>query len=85
MTAAERLGLDDHYEIVCHASGDRAEADTAEAALVAADTLARDHVAGRASRDLKRTRATLAIVVNGTHHGALTGLARAGYRATVNS
>lgn len=74
--------MDDHYEIRCYASGDRAEADDAAAALVAADTLARDYADASSVRSLKRARATLEIACNGTYNGMLTRLARAGYRTT---
>lgn len=83
--AAAEHGRNEHYTIRCFASGDEAEADTAEAALVAADQLARDHADAGPARNLKTTRDTLAIYLNGTWHNTLTGLARAGYRAPVTT
>lgn len=70
-------------EIICTASGDRADAPSAEHALVAAAQLVTDHVdadGGSYYRSPKRVRATLIITENGTYNGTLTGLARAGYR-----
>lgn len=78
--AAEKHGTDDHYEIVCHRSGDRAETDSAEGALLAADTLARDYTDEGPARNLKTVRESIDILVNGTYNGTLTRLARAGYK-----
>lgn len=83
--------MNDEYEITHYLTGDRAEADSAEAALVAADTLARDAADntrtsnGREIGSLKRSREHLAIHVNGTYNGTLTGLARAGYREPLSN
>lgn len=84
LDAAAEHGTNEHYTIRCFASGDEAEADTAEAALVAADQLARDY-ASAPGRNLKTAREQLAIYLNGSWHNALTGLARAGYRAPLSA
>lgn len=69
------------FEIICTASGDRAEAETAEAALVAADTLARDSLDGISAQGaLRAARRTLYITENGTYNGLLTEFARRGVR-----
>ena len=78
-------GTTEHYTIRCFASGDEAEADSAEAALVAADQLARDYADSGPARNLKTAREQLAIHLNGTYNGTLTGLARAGYKAPLSA
>jgi hypothetical protein len=68
------------FKIICVRSGDRAEAETAEAALVAADTLARDACDTGGQGSLRATRRTLYITENGTYNGILTAFARQGVR-----
>lgn len=69
------------FTIRCYRSGDHAEAATAEAALVAADTLAHDYADARgAAGALAAARRSLQVEENGTYDGTLTRLAQAGYR-----
>lgn len=70
------------FTIRCYRSGDTAEAETAEAALVAADTLARDwaDAPGHGAGALRAARASLEIFERGSYAATLTGLARGGYR-----
>lgn len=74
---------DNPFEIVCR--GDRAEAETAEEALVAADRLVTDHLDANPGASLKRTRAAVYIAENGTYNGTLTNLARNGYRVLLST
>jgi hypothetical protein len=68
------------FEIICAASGDRAEAETAGDALVAADTLARDAADTGAQGSLRAARRTLYVTEHGTYNGLLTEFARRGVR-----
>lgn len=73
------LGDDENpFVIVCSYDGTRAEAPTAEAALVAADTIARDAIHDVGS--LKAARGTIYITERGTYSGILTDFARRGVR-----
>lgn len=74
------------FEIKCHRSGDVAEAETAEDALVAADTLAHDYAdAHRVQGSLRAARQSIIISENGTWSNVLTGLARQGFRALLSA
>ena len=68
------------FEIICHLTGDRAYADTDDAALRAAAQLVDDAFDGMPvqGRD-KAARRSITIVENGSYQGILTELARAGW------
>jgi hypothetical protein len=68
-----------NYEIVLASTGDRVEAESGPAALVAAHTLAKEAGEGiyGAQSVLQRT---LYIARDGAYDGLLTSLAREGYR-----
>jgi hypothetical protein len=69
------------FEISVLASGDTAEADDLDAALVAADTLVRDYAdngRGRGALDLGRR--SVIILRDGKHDGIAANLARTGAR-----
>lgn len=65
------------YEIRCSLSGDWCEAANRDAALLAADTLARDH-AGDNALLLQQARRTIEILRFDLHDNPLTLLARDG-------
>jgi hypothetical protein len=67
------------FEAIVALTGDRAHAETAEAALVAADALCRDHQNHVGTHGaLRAARATVYITENGTYAGILTAFARQG-------
>lgn len=71
------------FEIRCLASGDFAEAEDVDAALVAADTLARDYADARKTQGaLDRARHSLLVVRDGKLDGVATEKARRGWRTT---
>lgn len=65
------------YEVIVAKSGDRAEAPTQSAALLAADVLCRDY-ADAGEGTLEDARQTVVILSNGVRMRILTELARAG-------
>lgn len=70
------------YEILCKLTGDRAEADTDDAALIAAWELVEDaHRAVPAQGRLEAARKSLYITRDGSYQGTLTELARLGHRS----
>lgn len=70
------------YEIKCQLTGDVAEAETWEAALVAADTLVRDDADANPYQGRTRAaRASLLLSEDGSYRGILTELARSGVRS----
>lgn len=69
------------FEIRCLASGDTAEAEDREAALVAASTLARDYADALGTRgSLDLARRSLYVLRDGKLDGGTTEAARRGWR-----
>lgn len=69
------------YEVICGASGDRAEADDLAAALAAALTLVDDYLNARGTQGATRVaRRSLIIARNGQYDGLATTMAQDGQR-----
>lgn len=74
------------FEVKVGLTGDSAEADTLEAALVAADTLVRDAFDDTPTQGRTRAaRESITITDNGQHAGLATELARQGHRLPMST
>lgn len=75
--------MTNRFEIICNLTRDRAEAESAEAALLAARTLVDDAVSSGQPR--KEARESIYVTENGTYAGILTAFARIGQSAGVRA